>query len=272
VPDSSSDCGEVTAPEWTIRFIGYYPVDERVDERLRRVCEEIANVPASALQVDEDARVITVDYSQIRSWFDASRERIHASRVNRVVVKPPWDDCETSGEDVVVEIDPGGVFGSGLHETTQLSLEAIQKHLQPGESVVDFGTGSGVLAIAAAKLGASKVIAFDIAPEAVEAATKNVRANGVDSILEVYDAANAPCPDSAFDLVIANVTEPTLIANACGFSRMLKSGGRLICAGFGTKQVATIQDSFEAAGFTIHDKLFLGDWVSLVATKAQATD
>lgn len=265
-PDSSS------ASDWTIRFVGYHPVDDRVDERLRRVCEEIHKVPASALHVDEEARLVTVDYSQVRGWFEATRQFVHSTRVgDRLVVKPPWEQYEPSADDIVVEIEPGGVFGSGLHETTQVSLQALEKHLQPGGSVIDFGTGSGVLAIAAAKLGASRVIAFDISPEAVETARANVLRNGIENLIEVFHAEDSSFIESEADLVIANVTQPVIVGNSQAFAKLLKTGGRLIVAGVCSAHAGLIEESLHNAGFEVDDRLAQGDWIAIAATKKPVT-
>lgn len=254
--------------DWTIRFVGYYPVDDRVDERLRRVCEEIGKVPASALEVDEEARIVTVDYSQVRGWFEASREFVHTIRVgNRLVVKPAWEQFQAAEGDVVVEIDPGGAFGSGLHETTQACLLALEKHLRAGESVVDFGTGSGVLAIAAARLGASRVIAFDIEELAVEIARENAERNGVRDIVSVCCAKDPSFIDSESDCVVANVTQPVLTSNSREIARLLKDGGRLIAAGVGARRAVAVEEALSSAGFEIYDRLLQGDWVAMVATK-----
>lgn len=264
--DPVTDSGTAAPSDWTIRFIGYYPIDDRVDERLRRVCEEIGKVPASALQVDDEKRVVTIDYSQVRGWFEASRECVHATRAGRIVVTPPWEDYEASADDLVVQIDPGAAFGSGLHETTQVCLQALQKHLQPKESVVDFGTGSGILAIAAAELGASRVIALDINPGAIEVARANVVLNGVQDMVEVFHADDLPAGTDA-DLVIANITRVTILETSQTLAQLTKSGGKLIVSGFGTAQLADVEDCLSEAGFKIDSSMSRGDWLAVTAIK-----
>lgn len=243
----------MTNLEWTIRFVGYYPIDDRVDARLRRVCEEIDKVPASALHVDEEAQVVTIDYSQVRDWFDASRQFVHTTRVGtRIVIKPPWEGYQATADDIVLEIDPGAVFGSGLHETTQVVLRALEEHLKPADSVVDFGTGSGVLAIAAAKLGASRVIAFDINPASVEVAKANVVGNAVEDVVEVFHADDLSFADCKSDLVVANVTRITILENSKAFAQLSKIGGKLIVSGFGAAQAADVEECLSEECFEVH--------------------
>lgn len=250
--------------DWTLRFVGYHPVDERVDERLRRVCEEIDRVPASAIQVDEEAHVVTIDYSQVRGWFEATREIVHTVHAGRVVVKPPWEHYQPAADEVVVEIDPGTAFGSGLHETTQVCLRALQEYLAPGESVVDFGTGSGVLAITAAKLGARRVTALDVNPDSVEVARGNVVRNGSEGVVEVLHSEDLPAGLSA-DLVVANVTRDTILQESHVLSALTKPGGKMIVSGFGGAQLADVQACLIREGLEVESKMNRGDWLAVVA-------
>lgn len=259
---------EATSAEWTIRFVGYHPVDDRVDERLRRVCEEIGNVPASAITVDEEARVVTIDYSQVRGWFEASRQFMHITRAGRIVVKPPWEQYEASGDELVVEIDPGAAFGSGLHETTQVCLNALQAQLSGDESVIDFGTGSGILAIAAAKLGASRVTAIDINRDSVEVARANVLRNGAEDVVEVFHTDQLPVGIRA-DLVAANITCTTIRETSDTLAELTQAGGKLIASGFGTAQVADVEDCLTRAGFEIDSSMNQDDWLAVIAIRSQ---
>lgn len=225
-------------------------------------------MPASAINVDEEARLVTIDYSQVRGWFEASRELVHITRAGNVVVKPPWEQYESSTDEVVVEIDPGEAFGSGLHETTQVCLKTLQEHLVAGQSVIDFGTGSGVLAIAAAKLGASKVTALDINPNSVEVALANVVRNGIDGVVEVFHADDLPANLSA-DLVVANVTRVTILSHSRALTDLTRAGGKLIVSGFTTAQAAEMEDCLCKEGFSIDSNMQQGDWLAIIAIKPQ---
>lgn len=142
----------------------------------------------------------------------------------RIVVKPTWREYSARQGEVVLELDPGMAFGTGQHETTQMCLEYLEKLVQTGMTVVDVGTGSGILAIAAAKLGASRVWAGDNDPIAVLAAQRNVVRNGVEHIVSVQRAEGCdgapPC-----DLLVANLTAGMVLELLADFARCLRAGG-----------------------------------------------
>lgn len=258
----------MSQPTWTIRFEGYLPVDDRMEERLRRVCAEIDTLPASALHIDEAARLITIDYTQVKGLLEASREIVRTTRVGEhIVVKPPWDECEEQPGDVVIEIDPGTAFGSGLHESTRLCLRALEKYLTPGVIAVDFGTGSGILAIAAAKLGAARVTAIEANPEAVEVARANVMRNGLESVIEVHHALSPAFIGSPVDLVIANITAETITAHLDAIAEALNTGGLLIASGMTILNAPDVERLLPNAGFSMVEKLTDGQWVALMAIK-----
>lgn len=258
----------MTQEHWTIRFKGYLPVDDRMPERLQRVMAEIDKLPDSALDVDEEAQVITVDYSQVRGWFEESRQRIgvvHAGE--RAVVKPPWETYEPKPGEIVLEIDPGTAFGSGLHESTVLCVEELERRVRPGVSAIDFGTGSGILALCAARLGAARVTAIEADHESSEIARENMRRNGVDSIIRVLFADSPSAAGHQAGLVTANVVPKTLIAKAGELCAVLEPGGCLIASGMTLKQTDEVKQEFVGIGFEILDRPTRNRWVALVVTK-----
>jgi ribosomal protein L11 methyltransferase len=258
----------MSQPNWTIRFEGYLPVDDRMEERLRRVCAEIDKLPASALHIDEAAHLITIDYTQVKGLIEASREIVRTTRVGEhIVVKPPWDECEAQSGDIILEIDPGTAFGSGLHESTRLCLRALEKHLTPGVTAVDFGTGSGILAIAAAKLGAACVTAIEADESSVETARANVTRNGLEGTIEVHHALSPAFIGSPVDLVIANITAETITAHLDAIAEALNTGGLLIASGMTISNVPGVEESLPDAGFSMVEKLTDGQWVALMAKK-----
>lgn len=253
---------------WTIRFRNYYPVDERMEERLQRVCAELDRLPESALTVDQDARVVTIDYAQVRGCFESSREVLRAVRVGQhTVVKPPWVQHAADAGDLVLEIDPGHSFGSGLHETTRLCLGALEKRIVPGSAVVDFGSGSGVLAIAAAKLGAGSVWAVESNPEAAAAAGGNVERNGAAAVVGVLAAEDLSGIAPDVDMVTANVPPDVLFLHLPEIARVLRTGGLLVCSGVTSRQADDLRRHLSDAGFALEEELKEGHWLAFVAVK-----
>lgn len=251
--------------------MGYYPADERMPERLRRVCEEIHRVPESAIEVDHESHVVTIDYTQVRDWFEASRECVPAVRAgDKLVIRPPWSEHEPSPGDLVIEIDPGAAFGSGLHESTCLCLRAMERHLTPGVSAVDFGTGSGVLAIAAAKLGAKHVLAIDISPVAVDIARSNVSRNDLDGVVEVAQGEEAPVLCGEVGIITANITAETITRSLSGLSAVLDAGGLLIASGMTSRNAPDVERMLPEQGFDVLERLHDDVWVAIVAQKRES--
>lgn len=253
---------------WTIRFEGYLPVDEGMEERLKRICADIEKIPTSAMEIDEEARTITIDCAQVKDWVKSSQDAICTIRAGEhFVVKPPWGDYQPQTGDVVLEIDPGTSFGSGLHESTRLCLRALEKRAKPDQVAVDFGTGTGILAIAAAKLGVSHVTAIEANPEAVEVARANVKRNGLESVIEVHHALSPDFVREPVALVTANITAETITAHLDALVRILKSGGILIASGMTILNARDVERLLPNAGFSTVEKLTDGQWVALVAIK-----
>jgi len=229
---------------------------------------EIDKLPDSAMEVEEQAQIITIDYAQVRGWFEESQKTIGVVHVGeRTVVKPPWEEYEPKPGEVVLEIDPGAAFGSGLHESTALCVEELERRVRPGMSEIDFGTGSGVLAICAAKLGASRVTAVEADVESVEIARNNVRLNKLGSVVDVVYADTPAAARNRANLVVANVVPAALIAHSRSLFDALEPGGVLIASGMATKQADEVEKAFIEAGFSILDRPTKPRWAALVASR-----
>lgn len=185
------------------------------------------------------------------------------------VVVPAWIDpaeTEIAPGEHVVRLDPGMAFGTGLHPTTQLCLAALAAHVRPGMHVLDAGTGSGILAIAAARLGAAEVRGVDIDARAVESARANAALNG---LAIGFDAGGvAPAAAAAFDVVVANILAPTIVALAPALASHLHPGGTLIASGILDEQADGVAAALAAAGFDPPERRADGDWVVLIARRA----
>jgi ribosomal protein L11 methyltransferase len=184
-------------------------------------------------------------------------------------------------EEVVVRLDPGMAFGTGTHPTTQLCLAALERYVQPGASVLDLGTGSGILAIAAAKLGARPVLGLDIDAEAVRAARENVDANGVGdavsvelgSLREVIDIGDLRFEIRGWGLVVANILSSIIVRLLDeGLARVVAPGGPLILSGILETQAEEVEQAARQAGLLVSERTQLGDWVAVVARKAEIGD
>jgi ribosomal protein L11 methyltransferase len=197
-------------------------------------------------------------------WTDRWRD-FHRPVVigDRLVVRPSWEEGEPIDADVDVVIDPGQAFGTGAHATTSLCLELLLGLADTGEArgpLTDLGTGSGVLAIAAAKLGWSPVSGYDSEPAAIEAAAANARANGVEIVLERLNLRDQRVP--AAPTVVANLTAPLLRMVA---ERLIEPPRTLVCSGLLPSEVDAVTGALEARGMRVTDRRAQGDWRALLA-------
>ncbi len=206
-------------------------------------------------------------------WAEAWKQHFPVQRVGRhVVIKPTWREHEAAPEDIVIALDPGMAFGTGLHPTTRLCLAGIEawseQDLVGDARVLDVGTGSGILAIAAARMGASRVLAIDTDPLAVDTTARNAALNG---FAEIIDArlGSLPLPEPReFHLVVANLISGLLIDLAGELAAVVWPGGGWLLAGgvFGERE-AEVRSAFESAGLHIVGQRTDGDWLALEAVR-----
>lgn len=206
-------------------------------------------------------------------WRDSWKRYFRPQRIGRrLLIKPSWATYEVTAADTVIEIDPGMAFGTGQHPTTAMCLRALEERLRPGEAVLDLGTGSGILAIAAARLGAGRVLALDVDPQAVKAARENAARNGVQDTVEVRAGT---LPEGArgerFDLIAANISGVTIERLAVAFADTLKDSGTLIVSGFLEDAVEGLGRAFAAAGLRVNQTEAEGVWRAITAGRAGGT-
>jgi ribosomal protein L11 methyltransferase len=183
----------------------------------------------------------------------------------RIFVCPEWRDDPTPGGRIRIVVNAGLAFGTGAHETTRLCLEAIERHLKPGMTVVDVGTGSGILAEAAVKLGAGAVHANDNDPEAVAVAAENFEKAGVKVALSIGSADAFPA--NFADLIVANISPAWISDLAPEWVRVLKPGGIAILSGFEASDVARVSAALQAAGARILGEFGEHEWRMLEAAR-----
>lgn len=236
--------------------------------KLRRARIEVGLKLVRILRPMGELEIKDLDSSD---WENAWKAHFNLLKVSaRLVIKPPWINYVAKPEEVVIELDPGMAFGTGYHPTTKMCLVALDEIVRPGMEILDLGTGSGILAIAAARLGASSVLAMDIDPTAVKTAKRNFKA--VDLMGHVRLARgtlpNSLAQEGHFDLAVANISAKTIGINAQNLYLTLKPGGTLIASGFIEDQQREIEDVLENVGFRNLKTYSEEDWVALVMSKS----
>jgi ribosomal protein L11 methyltransferase len=235
----------------------YLPADDRLRANKRRIEEALCHLD----------RIRSVSVPSFRpvaeeDWVEAWKERLNVLRIGRrIVIRPSWRDYAPEPGDIVIQLDPGMAFGTGLHPTTQMCLAALEELMRPEAAVLDLGTGSGILAIAAAKLGAGHVLAVDRDPVAVKTARGNMMTNGVQGVVSVMEGSLQDVSGN-YDLLVVNILAKVIVEMMQeGLATRLYPGGRLITAGIIADQESEVVAALERGGLTAIGRQQREDWV-----------
>ena len=202
-------------------------------------------------------------------WANAWKQYYFPVRVTRfLTVVPSWVNYEKEQDDeLLIELDPGLAFGTGTHPTTQLSLTALEQTIRGNESVLDVGTGSGVLSIASKLLGASKVTAFDIDEMATRVAKENIALNPTIGEIEVFENNLLVGVDQKSDLIVANILAEILLQMPQDAYRNLNDDGSLILSGIIESKANEVKEAYEKAGFTLVERMTMREWNCFIMKK-----
>jgi ribosomal protein L11 methyltransferase len=219
--------------------------------------------------IDLGHNVITVQEVDEEDWATAWKKYYHPVKIsNRFTIVPTWEDYErVTTDELIIELDPGMAFGTGTHPTTVMCLQALEKTVQTASSVIDVGTGSGVLSIGAAKLGASKIHALDLDEVAVRSAIENISLNKVDDIVQVTHGNLLDNVNEQADIVVANILAEIIMTFTDDAFTIVKEGGLFITSGIIATKKEDVKDSLQQAGFEIEEVMMMEDWVTIISRK-----
>jgi ribosomal protein L11 methyltransferase len=222
---------------------------------------------------------LTITERAEEDWANAWKAHYYTHRIGeRVTVRPPWHESEPEPDQVMIVLDPGMAFGTGLHPSTRLCVLALEQELQAGDRVLDVGnrvldvgTGSGILAIAAAKLGAARIDAVDIEPVAVRSTRENAERNGVGGQIQVELGSVGPGEpfQGTYDLVLANIIARILIDLAPHLMAAVAPGGTLVLSGIISMREPAVRRAFDATGLVFDRQLQIEDWLVMIYRRPQ---
>lgn len=251
-----------------VKVTGYYPIDERIADTVSHIESELRRIRAMDFDFDLGKLESGTHSIDEEDWAESWKKSYKPFRLGKhIVIKPGWEKYDPEPDDRIIEIDPGMAFGTGTHETTGMCVELIEEYVKPGMSVIDIGTGTGILAIAAAHMGAGEVLATDLDPMAVKVATENVAINGFEGKIRTRCGDLLEAVNETGDVVIANIIADVIKMLAAPVRAHIAPGGRFICSGIARERKDEVLDALNAAGYKNLDIRDKGEWTAIEAER-----
>ena len=245
----------------------YLPVNSFLIETVKDIGQSIEGLSAFGIEVGENA--VQMNEVDEEDWATAWKKYYHPVKISgRFTIVPTWEEYEpVESDELIIELDPGMAFGTGTHPTTVLCLQALEKYVKFGDTVVDVGTGSGVLSIGAALLGASRIQALDLDQVAVVAAKENILLNHVEDKVEVMHGNLLESIKEPADIIIANILAEVIISFSQDAYTILPENGLFIVSGIIGQKRDLVKDDLVSKGFEIIESVLMEDWVAIIARK-----
>jgi ribosomal protein L11 methyltransferase len=266
VDDPRMEPGESWAPDAVPlpeqpAVTGYLPADAQLEHRRQLLAQRLVRL------AEENGFTYGIHFRAIdeEDWAQSWKAFFWPRRITpRIVVKPTWREYRAEPGQLIIEIDPGMAFGTGTHPTTVLCIHLLEKYLRPAQRVLDVGTGSGILLIAAAKLGAARLTGIDLDPLAVEVARQNIRQNHIPpEAVELICGHLVDHVTGSYDVVVANILAEVIIHLLDDVTRVIRPGGLLICSGIIQAARSDVAEKMTACGFDVIDVQEQEEWVAL---------
>ncbi|WP_096153337.1 MULTISPECIES: 50S ribosomal protein L11 methyltransferase [Bacillus] len=245
----------------------YLPVNSFLGETVDGIKEAINNL--LVFDIDLGLNEISISEVNEEEWATAWKKYYNPVKISeKFTIVPTWETYEpVSSDEKIIELDPGMAFGTGTHPTTVLCIQALERTVQDQDKVIDVGTGSGVLSIAAAMLGAQDVQALDLDEIAVEAAKLNIKLNKVHSVVTVKQNNLLNNVEGPVNVVVANILAEVILRFTDKVFEVLEPGGTFISSGIIATKKQEVKDSLLKAGFVIEETMMMEDWVAFIARK-----
>ena len=252
----------------TVAITAYYPETVNLEMIRQEVKEHLAQLRDFGLEIGETQ--LTTQQLAEEDWADNWKKYFEPARVTHdLTIVPSWTDYEATIGEKIIKLDPGMAFGTGTHPTTKMSLFVLEQILRGGETVLDVGTGSGVLSIASSLLGAKDIYAYDLDEVAVRVAQENIELNPDMENIHVASGDLLRGVEIEADVIVANILADILVNLTDDAYRLLKDEGYLIMSGIISEKWNLVRESAEAAGFLLETHMIQGEWNACVFKKTK---
>lgn len=245
---------------------GYFSVEDNMKDIEEYIKEKIQDLKDLGIDIGEGKVEVKAVYEE--DWANNWKKYYKPTNIgNKIVIRPIWEEYQAKEDEIIIDMDPGMAFGTGTHETTRMCIEALEKYVTNEKTVFDIGTGSGILAITAAKLGADEVIGVDLDPVAVDSARQNVELNKVHSNIKILEGNLMEVVDGKADIVVANIIADVIIFLTEDVKKFIKDNGYFIASGIIRERSQDVVNKLTECGFKVEEVNTLGEWVCVVAKR-----
>ncbi|MED3624824.1 50S ribosomal protein L11 methyltransferase [Neobacillus thermocopriae] len=255
-------------PEEGVIVKAYLPVNSFLGETVEAIKESINNL--IIYDIDVGKNKITISEVNEEEWATAWKKYYNPVKISeKFTIVPTWEIYHpVSSDELIIELDPGMAFGTGTHPTTVMCIQAIERTVRPGDRVIDVGTGSGVLSIAAAMLGAEDVRAYDLDDVAVTQAKLNIKLNKVNNIVTVsQNNLLDGVEENSADVIVANILAEVILRFTDDAARVVKPGGYFITSGIIQQKKDSVKEALMNSGFEIVETILMEDWVAIISKR-----
>lgn len=254
-------------PDDGVLIKAYLPVNSFLGETVDAIKESINNL--LQFEIDLGKNVVSISEVNEEEWATAWKKYYYPVKISeRFTIVPTWEDyTPVSSDELIIELDPGMAFGTGTHPTTVMCIQALERTVESGDLVVDVGTGSGVLSVAAALLKAKRVQALDLDEVAVQSAIQNVELNNVQETVSVSQGNLLDGVEEQADVVVANILAEVIMRFTDDVAKIVKPGGHFIASGIIQPKKQDVKSAIISSGFTIVETIQMEDWVAFIAKR-----
>ncbi|CCQ97392.1 Ribosomal protein L11 methyltransferase [[Clostridium] ultunense Esp] len=243
----------------------YFPEDENLLDKIELVRDNIERIPYN--ETGKSLGDVTLTEVYEKDWAEAWKKYYKPTKIGeKVVIKPTWEEYEKKEGEIIIELDPGMAFGTGTHETTIMCIEALESYVKNEYMVLDIGCGSGILSIAAAKLGAKKVIGVDLDQMSIKISNENIRLNKVEDSVEVRLGNLFDVVREKANIIVSNIIAEVIIDMIDHIDNYLYTGGIFIASGIILEKVDKVKDRLIENGLKVLEIKYMGEWALIVCT------